>query len=209
MQTVGSLKTYTTKMNILHKIFLKNLAGVFPLAIFFLLVSCEEDQSKAGGKKKTNFPAQVFYNAKIIQRDSGRISMRFNAPLIEKYEFLDTPYVETRKGLYIEFIDHKKPKTPGKLWANYAKMIEKKDFYFAKGDVKIINPEGQTFKMQSIYWDKKNKKMYTKDTVFITDKEGNILIGSHGMKAKDDFSQYSLYSSFGEANSETMPDMKK
>lgn len=71
-----------------------------------------------------------------------------------------------------------------------------KDFYLAKGDVKIINPEGQTFKMQSIYWDKKNKKMYTKDTVFITDKEGNILIGSHGMKAKDDFSQYSLYSSF-------------
>jgi hypothetical protein len=50
--------------------------------------------------------------------------------------------------------------------------------------------------------------MYTKDTVFITDKEGNILIGSHGMNAKDDFSQYSLYSSFGEANSETMPDMK-
>lgn len=119
-------------MNILHKIFSKKLAGVFPLAIFFLLVSCEEDQSKAGGKKKTNFPSQVFYNAKIIQRDSGRISMRFNAPLIEKYEYLDTPYVETRKGLYIEFIDQKTPKTPGKLWAKYAKMIEKKIFILQK-----------------------------------------------------------------------------
>jgi hypothetical protein len=41
-------------------------------------------------------------------------------------------------------------------------MIEKKDFYLAKGDVKIINPEGQTFKMQSIYWDKKNKKCILK-----------------------------------------------
>ena len=88
-------------------------------------------------------------------------------------------------------------------------MIEKKDFYLCKRRCKNYQSGGQTFKMQSIYWDKKNKKMYTKDTVFITDKEGNILIGSHGMKAKDDFSQYSLYSSFGEANSETMPDMKK
>ena len=82
--------------------------------------------------EKTNFPSQVFYNAKIIQRDSGRISMRFNAPLIEKYEYLDTPYVETRKGLYIEFIDQKNPKTPGKLWAKYAKMIEKKIFILQK-----------------------------------------------------------------------------
>jgi hypothetical protein len=88
-------------------------------------------------------------------------------------------------------------------------MIEKKDFYLAKGDVKIINPEGQTFKMQSIYWDKKNKKCILKIPYSLLEEEGNILIGSHGMNAKDDFSQYSLYSSFGEANSETMPDMKK
>ncbi|AQX06125.1 LPS export ABC transporter periplasmic protein LptC [Elizabethkingia meningoseptica] len=196
-------------MNLLNRIFSKKLAGVFPLAIFFLLVSCEEDLTKTKAGKKTNFPSQIFYNAKIIQRDSGRIAMRFNAPLIEKYEYLETPYVEARKGIYIEFIDQKTPKTPGKLWAKYAKMIEKNDFYMAKGDVKIINPEGQTFKMQSIYWDKKNKKMYTRDTVYITDKDGNILIGSNGMNAKDDFSKYSLYNSFGEGNPDNMSEAKK
>jgi hypothetical protein len=47
--------------------------------------------------------------------------MRFNAPLIEKYEYLDTPYVETRKGLYIEFIDHKNPK----ILANYGLNMPK------------------------------------------------------------------------------------
>ncbi|MDE5491337.1 LPS export ABC transporter periplasmic protein LptC [Elizabethkingia meningoseptica] len=196
-------------MNLLNRIFSKKLAGVFPLAIFFLLVSCEEDLTKTKADKKTNFASQILYNAKIIQRDSGRIAMRFNAPLIEKYEYLETPYVEARKGIYIEFIDQKTPKTPGKLWAKYAKMIEKNDFYMAKGDVKIINPEGQTFKMQSIYWDKKNKKMYTRDTVYITDKDGNILIGSNGMNAKDDFSKYSLYNSFGEGNPDNMSEAKK
>ena len=57
--------------------------------------------------------------------------MRFNAPLIEKYEYLDTPYVENRKGLYIEFVDQKKPKT-WQAMGKYAKMIEKKFFYLGK-----------------------------------------------------------------------------
>ncbi|NAW52121.1 LPS export ABC transporter periplasmic protein LptC [Elizabethkingia argentiflava] len=191
-----------------YQVFLKKLAGVFPLAIFFLFISCEENVISMNTKKKTNFPSKVVYNAQIIKRDSGKISVKFNAPLIEEYEYVDTPYAETKKGLYIELIDKRKPNTPGKLWANYAKMIEEKGFYFAKGDVKIINPEGQTFKMQSIFWDKKNKRMYTKDTVYITDKEGNILIGANGMNAKDDFSEYSLYSSFGEGNAQAIPDQQ-
>ena len=84
-----------------------------------------------------------------------------------------------------------------------------KDFYLAKGDVKLSIRRGRLSKCKVSIGIRKIKRCILKDTVFITDKEGNILIGSHGMKAKDDFSQYSLYSSFGEANSETMPDMKK
>ena len=30
--------------------------------------------------------------------------------------------------------------------------------------------------MQSIYWDKTKQRMYTKDTVFITDKDGSIFV---------------------------------
>lgn len=191
------------------KIVMKNIAGVLSLAIFFPIVSCNENSTTTIAKKKNNFASQIFYNAQMMQRDSGQIVMKFRAPIVEKYEYLDTPYVETTKGIYIEFFDKKNPKTPGKLWANYAKMIEEKGFYEAKGDVKIINPEGQTFKMQSLYWDKNSKQIYTKDTVFITDTEGNILIGSHGMHATDDLSSYSLYSTFGEANPDNLPDLKK
>ncbi len=61
-----------------------------------------------------------------MQRDSGAVKIRFKAPLLEEYEFIDTPYVEIKKGLYLEFYDKKKPKVPGKLWANYAKIIQKR-----------------------------------------------------------------------------------
>ena len=184
----------------LYRIWIKNIVALSGLAIFFVLTSCEEDLAEANKNANKNFPSRVIYNADITRRDSGKVKVRFKAPLLEEYEFIDTPYAEVRKGLYLEFYDSKKPNVPGKLWAKYAKIIEKKQFYEAKGNVKVINNEGQTFVMESIYWDKKNQKMYTKDTVFISDKNGNIFVAAHGMNAKDDFSEYTFYNNSGDFN---------
>ncbi len=191
-----------------HKIY-KNIVAFLGLAIFFSLTSCEEDLTKANQNKNKNFPSRITYGANITRMDSGMVKVRFKAPLLEEYEFIDTPYAEARKGLYLEFYDAKKPKVPGRLWAKYAKIIEKKQFYEAKGNVKVINNEGQTFVMQSIFWDKANHKMYTKDTVFITDKDGSTSVSAGGMKAKDDFSEYVLYNNSGDFNVKKMPEVKK
>lgn len=189
---------------------IKNIATLFTLVVIFsALLSCEEDLAKYDKNKPTNFPSRIIHRADIIQHDSGMVRLRFKAPLLEEYEFIDTPFIEIRKGLYLEFYDKKKPKTPGKLWANYAKIIEKKEFYEAKGNVKVINNEGRTFVMQSIYWDKRNKKMYTKDTVYITDKDGNTFIAAGGMNAKDDFSEYTLYNNSGNFNTKAIPEVNK
>ncbi len=201
MQTNGSKNVFTNKMiKNLYRIWIKNIVALSGLAIFFVLTSCEEDLAEANKNANKNFPSRVIYNADITRRDSGKVKVRFKAPLLEEYEFIDTPYAEVRKGLYLEFYDSKKPNVPGKLWAKYAKIIEKKQFYEAKGNVKVINNEGQTFVMESIYWDKKNQKMYTKDTVFISDKDGNIFVAAHGMNAKDDFSEYTFYNNSGDFN---------
>lgn len=190
-----------------HKRYLvKNIVAVLSVAIFFVLQSCEEDLTKINRDKNKNFPSRVIYNANILQKDSGFVKIKFKAPILEEYEFIDTPYIEARKGISLEFYDKKNPKVPGKLSAKYAKFIEKKDFYEAKGNVKVINSDGQSFVTQSIYWDKKNQKMHTKDTVYISDKEGNIFVSANGMVAKDDFSEYTFYNNSGEINPKKMPD---
>lgn len=188
---------------------LKTSQRFIMLLMFFLMQSCEEDMTKVNKDKKTNFASQIIHNANIIQKDSGLVKVRFKAPLIEKYELIDSPYVEAKKGIYLEFFDKKKPKEPGKIWAKYAKYNEKRDFYFAKGRVKVISTEGQTFVMETINWDKKKQKMYTKDTVFVSDKDGNILVGSHGMVAKDDFSEYTFFNNSGSFNSANLPATSK
>lgn len=192
------------------KIFnLKTSQHFFLLLMFFLIQSCEEDLTKINSNKKTNFASQIIYDADILQKDSGRITVRFKAPLLESYELIDSPYVEAKKGIYLEFFDKKNPKVPGKIWAKYAKNNIKKDFYFAKGRVKIITTEGQTFVTETINWDKRKNKMYTKDTVFVSDKDGNILVGAHGMVAKDDFSEYTFFNNSGSFNSTNLPATSK
>ena len=192
------------------KIFtLKTSQRFLLLLMFFLMQSCEEDMTKVNKGKKTKYAAQIIHNANIIQRDSGVVKVRFKAPLLESYELIDSPYVEAKKGIYLEFFDKKNPKVPGKVWAKYAKNNIKRDSYFAKGRVKIITTEGQTFVTETINWDKRNRKMYTKDTVFVSDKDGNILVGAHGMVAKDDFSEYTFFNNSGSFNSTNLPATSK
>ncbi len=183
----------------------RNIAAIFGCAIFFALLSCEEDLAEVNAKKNTNFASQIIHNANIIRHDSGFVALRFKAPLIEKYELIDSPYVEARKGIYLEYFDKKKPNVPGKIWSNYAKYNELRDFYIAKGNVKILTNEGQSFAMQSIYWDRRNRKMYTTDTVYVTDKDGSILVGANGMVAKDDFSEYNFSNNSGSFPSKQIP----
>jgi Pyruvate/2-oxoacid:ferredoxin oxidoreductase gamma subunit len=81
-----------------HKIY-KNIVAFLGLAIFFSLTSCEEDLTKVNQNKNKNFPSRITYNANITRMDSGMVKVRFKAPLLEEYEFIDTPYAEARKGL--------------------------------------------------------------------------------------------------------------
>ena len=196
-------------MNRRKKIFYKNIAVLFGCAIFFVLNSCDEDLTKISKNQKTNFPSQIINNANIIQRDSGMVKLRATAALIEKFEYIDSPYIVARKGINILFYDKKKPDTPGKISAKYAKFNEKKKFYEAKGNVKIITNEKQMFAMQSVFCDQNKRLIYTTDTVFVTDKDGSTLVGAKGMRAKDDFSEYTFFDNSGDINAKKIPEKAK
>lgn len=193
-------------MNFFQSIKNKNIAAFLGCAIFFVLTSCDEDLTKINKNKNTNFPSQIINNANIVQRDSGMIKLRATAPLIEKFEYIDSPYIVARKGINILFYDKKKPEIPGKISAKYAKFNEKKKFYEAKGNVKIISNENQMFAMQSVYWDQVKKLIYTTDTVYVTDKDGSTLVGANGMTAKDDFSEYTFFNNSGDINAQKIPE---
>lgn len=196
-------------MKFARKIYRKNIAAIYGCAIFFALISCDEDLTQINKNRNNNFPSQIINNANIIQRDSGIIKLRATAPLIEKYEFIDSPYVVAKKGISILFYDKTKPKQPGKITATYAKFNEKRKMYEARGNVKIVTSENQIFAMQSVKWDQVKRLIYTSDTVFVTDKDGSTLVGAQGMKAKDDFSEYTFFNNSGNINAKKIPEKSK
>lgn len=185
-------------MNFNSGIQFKNIAYLLSCAIFFIFTSCEEDLTKVNGNESTNFPSQIIHNANIIQRDSGFITLKATAPIIEKYELIDSPYVIARKGMRIEFFDKKKPKNPGNITAKFAKIYEYKKFYEARGDVRILTSDGQRFATQSVFWDQRKNRIYTRDTVYATMEDGSTLVHANGMTAKDDFSEYRFFNNSGD-----------
>lgn len=178
----------------------KTIAYLFSCAIFFIFTSCEEDLAEKHKNLSKNFPSQIINNANIIQRDSGFVTLRATAPLIEKYQLIDSPYTVARKGMKIEFFDKKKPGKPGNITAKYAKIFEYKQFYEARGNVKILTSDGQRFATQSVFWDQKNKRIYTRDTVYATMEDGSVLVHANGMTAKDDFSEYTFFKNSGDVD---------
>ncbi|MCW3170140.1 LPS export ABC transporter periplasmic protein LptC [Chryseobacterium sp. 09-1422] len=176
----------------------KYIAYLFSCAIFFIFTSCEEDLTKQNKNDNKNFPSQIINNAKIVQRDSGFVSLRATAPIIEQYQLIDSPYTIARRGMKIEFFDKKNPKKPGNITAKYAKIYEYKQFYEARGNVKILTSDGQRFATQSVFWDQKNKRIFTRDTVYATMEDGSTLVHANGMTAKDDFSEYTFYNNSGD-----------
>ena len=194
------------KTNIKHT---KNIAAFLCSAVFFVFTACEDKAVSSDKKQKIDFASQILYNADIIQRDSGEISLKFKAPIIEKYEYIDSPYVVAKKGFYLEYFDKKKPEIPGKIWANHAVFYEKKNFYEAKGNVKILTNEGTSFATQTIFWDRNKQQMYTQDTVYVMDNKGNTLVGANGMVAKDDFSEYTFFNNTGSFPAKEIPAVKK
>lgn len=203
----GSKNVFSTKMNFVRKIlFQNNIARLLGCAIFFTFASCDEDLTKVEQDKNNNFPSQVINNANIVQRDSGMVKLRAMAPVIDKYEYIDSPYIVAKKGINILFYDKKKPKIPGKITAKFAKFNEKKRFYEAKGNVRITTNENQMFAMQSVFWDQNKRLIYTSDTVYVTDKDGSTLVGANGMKAKDDFSEYTFYNNSGNISAQKIPE---
>ncbi|MFC6269048.1 LPS export ABC transporter periplasmic protein LptC [Frigoriflavimonas asaccharolytica] len=190
-------------MNIFLKKIIKNTAFLFGCAVFF--ISCDEDIAENNAKNKLkNVPTQVIYNAKIVQRDSGLVKLRASAKLLEKFELSDSPYVVARKGIVIDFYDKETPDKPGNIKANFAKYNEKSRFYEARGNVVIRTNKDQLFATQSVFWNQTKKEIYTSDTVFVTDPDGNTLVGANGMTAKDDFSSYQFFNNSGAFNKSKM-----
>lgn len=166
------------------------------IILTFYFAACNTVPEVDLTKRKTNFPDRTLINAHIYYKDSGRIVLDLRSPLIEEYSMIDTPYMKFPKGLELDFYN-KKSDTPGYLRANWATASELRGWYEGRGDVLVINEKGDTLKTQKLFWNKKTRKIFTQDTVFLISKMGDSLQANNGLEATDDLKEYTLFNNQG------------
>lgn len=177
--------------------FRKRMLIIFMIsALISVAIGCSEPDAAAKMSDNRDFPSRTLNNAHVIFKDSGFIKIDLHSQLIEEYEMVDSPYTLFPKGLYMNYFNRNLD-SPGYLRADWARMSDVKGTYEGRGNVMIINEKGDTLKTDKLFWLKKDRRIYTKDTVWIITVTGDSIQANNGLEAKDDLSEYTLYNNRG------------
>lgn len=157
-----------------------------------VLFSCENPISVinelANGDTLSGITADsvVFYRS-----DSGHIQMELRTPRMVRYETADE-IMEFPLGFVMVMFDKNKRKTT-EFSADYGKSYGKSGLIEAMGNVKVENTDNQqTMFSDKLFWYQNERVIHTRSHVRIIspDKE----IEGDSLVAKEDFSEYTMYS---------------
>ncbi len=138
---------------------IKSIALVFSIVMLF---SCGNDiQEVRDFLADKNLPIGVAENVYNIHTDSGRVDIKFTAPLL--YDFSNRknhPYSEFPEGVRIVTFDKNNDSIV--IVGKYAISYTKTSISKIKGKVEIENrKEQKKLKTEQLFWDQKAKYFYT------------------------------------------------
>lgn len=159
----------------------------FAIGMFFF--ACENDVKeveKFGVLE--NMPSQKGKNVEILYSKDGQIEFKLNAPVLNRYVG-EKPYNEMPSGVEVEVYDSL-GNTTTHLTSNYAIDRDYEQIMIAKGDVVVINAEGEKLNTEELVWNQKTN-MITSD-VFVKITTGDQIIMGDGLESNQDFSRYKI-----------------
>jgi LPS export ABC transporter protein LptC len=153
---------------------IKSIAALFTgAAILFL--GCKKnniEEIKAITSVET-LPMQEARNFKSLFTDSGKVRFSIKAPLLLRFENDGRDYIEFPNGLELVKFDQNN-KVISSITANYARQYVAEQKWEAKNNVIATNANGDTLKTEVLYWEEKEKKIYTNEFVRIIRADQNF-----------------------------------
>ncbi|WP_185881845.1 hypothetical protein [Blattabacterium cuenoti] len=157
--------------------------------LFFSLFSCYETKTKKeifNKKNRKDIPDRVFIRTSILYKEKGIVRFFIYSPIMEEYPI----YTLFPNGLEL-FLYEKGKNKYTYLSADWVKSTEK-FFYHLKGNIIIMNPNGDFLKTEEIYWNRKYKKIFNNLSTVIYCSDGTILHAMNGLEASEDFKKIRL-----------------
>ena len=133
-------------------------------AVAFVVYSCKGQLKEAEQIDINEAPVQTVDDMFIVQTKNGKIQMRAEAPVMERYERDTLSFELFPKGFFLFGYDDQE-KLETQIVADNARHLKYKDgreSWEAFGNVVIKNLiKQEVMETDTLYWDQKNEKIYT------------------------------------------------
>lgn len=133
-------------------------------AVAFVVYSCKGKLGEADALDIKEAPVQVVDDMFIVQTKNGKIEMRAEAPVMERYERDTLSFELFPRGFYVYgYTEEEKLET--EIVADQARHLKYQDgreTWEAFGNVVVKNLiKQEVMETDTLYWDQKNEKIFT------------------------------------------------
>lgn len=130
-----------------------------------------------------------------IDSADSRIVVVLRSPLNENYENLSFRYQIFPEGLEIDFYDDENQKNTIK--ADYGIVYSQTNLIDLQGNVIIESHDGKKLETPQLYWDRKNKWIFTQNEFTYTNPEDGTVMDGEGMDFNRDFTYFNAHKTYG------------
>lgn len=152
-----------------------------------MLFSCENSLDKVKEFIDTDTINGVLaYDVVMTRSDSGFVQAKLIAPVMHSMEG-DSTILEFPKG-FLAYMYEKDTTATSKISADYGIRYDEQELIFAKDNVIVENIDTkETLFTETLFWNQKTRKIYTRNPVKITSPD-KIIFGD-SLIANEDFTQ--------------------
>ncbi len=154
------------------------------IAVAFIVYSCKGKLDTTGKLDLEAVPVQTVDDMFIVQTENGRLQMRMEAELMERYEADTVSYELFPKGIAV-FGYNEDNLLETEITSDNARHLKYKDgreSWEAFGNVVVQNIiKQEVMETDTLYWDRKNEEIYTDCYVKLYSPQG--FMQGYGMRS--------------------------
>ena len=170
-------------------------------------MGCGDRYERVGEEAiKKNYPQGVATNFTLtytkarkemttLDSSDSRVIAVLRSPLNEDYDNQRFKYKEFPEGLQVDFYDDNDQKSVIK--ADYGIIYSQTNLVDLRGNVVIEDHEGKILETPQLYWDRKNKWIFTEAEFTYTNPEEGTVMDGQGMDFNEDGTFLSAQKTFG------------
>ena len=188
MSSNGKTKTFQTIINI--------TVAFYATVMFVLFPGCSKSGKNlaAAVEERDSLSSMTSLGVTTLISDSGITRYKIITDEWSIFDKKDPPYWAFEKGVYLEKFDtllH----IDASIKADTAYYYDRKKLWELKGNVQIRSQRGDKFETSQMFWDEKNKTVYS-DKYIKIEQEDKTLTG-YGFESNQELTEYVIKNTTG------------